>query len=220
MTRSRPAILACAALWLAASGCAPSDAERRALYDRLTQRENPELRRRTIVEMSTHHWGQADRYARLYAEMVTRDEDPHVRAEAVRALGRCQIAGHVDALGAALSDPDPRVRLAVARVFSEHPRDEAPGLLARAARTDENVDVRSESAWALRHYNDPAVVQTLYECLGDGEFAVRYRAHHALVELAGVDPGPEQWHWQVAAKGELPPRDPAKWWDPFGALSR
>lgn len=220
MTRSRPAILTCLAMGLLTVGCAPSGAQRRAMFDRLTQRDNPELRRRTVVEMSTHRWGQGEDYARVYAEMAVGDEDPHVRAEAVRALGRCEVAGHVEALGSALNDPDPHVRLAAARVLSEHPRPEAPGLLATSARNDEDVDVRSESAWALRHYNEPTVIATLYDCLGDGEFAVRYRAHHALVELAGVDPGPEQWHWQVAAKGELPPKDPAKWWDPFGALSR
>lgn len=191
--------------------------EKPDLWRQSIDQNDPAGQRRAIREMSTHRWGQVEPYLKAYATFAKMDTDELVRAEAISALGRARSEAYAHVIIAGLSDPSPKVRLAAAKVLEDLPDPNAAQPLAEAAMSDESADVRATSAWALRHYEQPAVVRALVQCLDDNEFAVRYQAHRSLVLLSGQDLGYEKWDWRVASSGELPERPVRRnaWWDPL-----
>jgi HEAT repeat protein len=133
------------------------------------------------------------------------DDDPQVRAAAVRGLARD--GGDLDRLRPVLEDPDPEVRARAAEALAEDPAAEAvlaamggdprpewraaaAAARGRARHGDEEVaealrdpepTVRRAAAGALASF--PRMVEPLIEALGDPDEGVRRHAAAALARI-------------------------------------
>ncbi len=185
---------------------------------------DPDRRRQGILELSEEEWGLRERYLKGYAAILRTDGDPLVRAAAVRALGKAADPNYVENIARALFDEHLAVRQDAATALDNVHGEVAIDPLRNRAVNDVNQDVRAKSAMALRHYRREDVVRTLVECLGDKAFAVRYRAHQALVEILGEDRGYDPLAYRDVAVDGLPPaapeQDEATWWDRLWQRSR
>ena len=118
------------------------------------------------------------------------DPRPEVRGEAARALAVTHDADAVDALIAALEDPDEGVRraatLALGRI--RHPRS-ADALVNVLA---ERPALWQEAAAALASAADPEAVPRLIELLGSDEAQVRQGAARAIAAVHAAGRSREQ----------------------------
>lgn len=110
---------------------------------------------------------------------ATRDDDWAVRRDAVEALGQIRggrSAAHLEGL---IDDPQPRVRIAVARALAELGRTER---LAEALSTESEIEVRLHLVEALARGGSPAGLAALRQALEDDSEMVRVVAATVLVE--------------------------------------
>ena len=182
-----------------------------------------DLRREAVNKMARRYWGHdkaaLEGYARLAATREFEDgrlEDATVRCAALRALGGAgdKAVEHVDEIVIALLDPsDVNVRWDAAAALDKVVTPAAVEYLAGRARKDPSPDVRCASVRALRHYRTTRVAGVLIQCMDDGDYAVRKRAHESLVEIAGKDLGDSPADW-VELIGKIPPPPPQRrpWW--------
>jgi beta-lactamase regulating signal transducer with metallopeptidase domain/HEAT repeat protein len=92
------------------------------------------------------------------------DADPRVRARSAWALGSIGDRSSVDALVAALSDPNVEVRKRAAwAIGSSEPRQAPRALIALL--TDRDPGMRELAAWALYQIEDPAAIPALETAL-------------------------------------------------------
>jgi AAA family ATP:ADP antiporter len=115
----------------------------------LLHHDSAEVRRRTLEVLRTLE----RRDVRAGVERLIADEDPRVRAEAIRTFAELTGADAVGLLASKLRDGDPRVRGAAIVGVLQLAADEMPRRLARAALDDMTSDaapaVRREAARAL-----------------------------------------------------------------------
>jgi HEAT repeat protein len=124
---------------------------------------------------------------------ASRAEEPNVRREALRSLGKLRERASIDpqlvipALLQALDDPDPSVRhvaVTYLGIVRDNPADEVAGLIR--ALGDEEADVREAAAVALGQYGalaEPAV-PALRKAARDPDEQVQREAGRALVTIA------------------------------------
>jgi len=135
------------------------------------------------------------------------DEDPRIRAAAVRALGRMRRAE--DVATAALRDGEPIVRMAAARAES------LPWTQLVRALADPDVPVRRAALRNLAGRPDGLAIPGLVNRLGkETVYAARRDAHALLVERTGEDFGLDaqlwsSWH-RARARGKRPDRTRAE----------
>ena len=122
-----------------------------------------------------------------------RSEEPVVRREALRAMGKLRERASIDpqivipALLEALNDPDPTVRnvaVTYLGIVRDDPKTEVAGLIKALA--DENAEVRQAAAAALAEYGtlaEPAI-PALKKASNDPDEEVRREAGRTLVHLA------------------------------------
>lgn len=120
-------------------------------------------------------------------------DDPIVRREALRAMGKLRERASIDpqivipALLRALQDPDATVRnvaVTYLGIVRDNPQPEVAGLIK--ALTDENSEVRQAAAVALAEYGtlaEPAI-PALKKAANDPDEEVRREAGRTLVRLA------------------------------------
>jgi len=154
--------------------------------------------RKHAVSAVTH--GEA-RSPRLVEPLIAalNDVDPHVRYEAVDALGRMEDTRAVDPLIAALGDQSVDVRIYAAEVLGRIGDVRAVEALS-AALKDEKRNVRCSAAAALGDLKDVRAVQPLIDALGDEDQYVRSAAVEALRQIAQESLGEDPEKWQ-------------KWWE-------
>jgi len=185
---------------------------------------DPDVRREAVIKLSSNNWGLREPYLKGYAWIVEseivkrRNRNPTLICAAVGALGRAGDAKYLPVLVLALSDPSPQVRWDAAVALDNVTGDKAVEPLRNASLADTSVDVREAVCRAMRHYKRQDVVDTLIHCLGDREFAVRYRAHQTLVALCRRDFGPNETDWVGTKLDKLPPVQPdngKSMWNPL-----
>jgi len=93
----------------------------------------------------------------IVAAMGKALEDPAVRSCAADNL---RIAGALDALKSALSNPDPQVRAAAVRQLGTFQKPDLLEAISQAAQ-DENLLVATNALAGLNEYQDPAVIPYL-----------------------------------------------------------
>ena len=120
-------------------------------------------------------------------------ENPVVRREALRAMGKLRERASIDpqivipALLSALDDPDSAVRgvaVTYLGIVRDNPQTEVPGLMK--ALGDENSEVRQGAAVALAEYGtlaEPAI-PALRKAANDPDEEVRREAGRTLVRLS------------------------------------
>jgi len=111
-----------------------------------------DVRRRAVERIAARKSLRREPYLGACAIMV-KDPDPTVRSAAIRALAAAGDATYIPNVAAALSsDTDPICRRDAAAALDLLVGDEAVDPLITAAGKDDDVGVRSASAYALRHY--------------------------------------------------------------------
>jgi hypothetical protein len=185
--------------------------------------KDPDVRRLAIEELSHKRWALRDPYLKRFAQLTQpdREEDPSVRAVAVRTLGRAGNTKYHPEILTALTDSAPMVRCDAAVVMQAMPNEKAIPTLQKMAISDESIDCRANAAGALRHYRTDPVYRTLLRCLNDEDFTARSAAHESLVFQVGEDHGymPENWAGDPGKLGQETLPEPKvryrkrPWWD-------
>lgn len=111
------------------------------------------------------------------------DQDPVVRASALRALGRLRIREGLPAYVRALRDPAPDVRLTAAAALWRVPAPVVVPALVKALR-DRHAPVRKWAATALGTIGDRRAVEELAALLDDSDKDVRLEVIRSLRRLA------------------------------------
>ncbi len=175
----------------------PSETARQAfnVYD-------ADLRRRSINLLSNATWGGEAPYVKTYQHFASlTDEDPTVRAAALRALGRHGSASDIPAGLKALKDKNNFVRWEAAMMLQRLHGDEAVDPLIAAMRDDEDPDVRAAAARGLGQYPQPRVLPALIGALNDEDYAVVQQAMESLGLLTGHDLGDGGGRWLTWMEG-------------------
>ncbi|WP_428389873.1 HEAT repeat domain-containing protein [Mucisphaera sp.] len=133
-------------------------------------------------------------YAELLIELTT-DEDPTVRAAAVRALMTEPAVSDAPAMIALLDNRVAYVRWEAAAALGRLHAPESTEALMQAARNDEVPIVRLAAAKALGQYREPMVFDVLVGVLDDRDAGVTAAAQRSLSLLTGQDLGPEPADW-------------------------
>lgn len=172
-----------------------------------------DARAKGTMLLANGYFGGEDPYHALYLRAAG-DEDPNVRAAALRGLSLHGQPEDVPVLVTALEDPNARVRLEAARALQRVHNAEAidamvvhlrlpvlatppdgtsagnPGQPGEAEPT-----IRAEVAHALGQYAQPRVIQPLIAALDDRFLAVNESARRSLRTLTGQDFGLDRKAW-------------------------
>jgi len=192
-------------------------------------------RQRGVILLANAPFGGERPYLRLYEVRMT-DEDPIVRAAALKALALHGTSDHAPAIAERLTqDASDAVRREAARALQRihDPAVVDALLLAIDPDREEDADVRANAARALGQYASPRVAQALIGALNDRRLNVNANALDSLAVLTGEDFGYDSRAW-LAWTAETPDlfagrttyeypvfrRDPRIWefllpfWDP------
>lgn len=174
----------------------PQEAVEMALDD-----ANADRRYRGTMLLANAPWGGAGPYIPMYVDYVD-DDEPNVRAAAVRALGNHGEPEHVPLIVARLEDPSEAVRLeaAVALQRLHNPVAIDPLLRRLSVDVEPNVDVRAEAAVALGQYASTKVLQRLIAALTDRNLRVLHASERSLTLLTGEDFGLDRRAWAQWAR--------------------
>lgn len=153
---------------------------------------------------------QKQQVADLLLSMLSREQDPLLRAEIIRTLRKFPTPESLAAAQNALKDPDADVRVAACEALGRMGGSRAVGGLSEALRGDVDVDVRMAAARALGETRDTNSLVALGAALDDKDPAMQYRAMASLKTVTGKDLGNDVRRWQQFVKGETPePTPPA-----------
>ena len=148
---------------------------------------------------------EKDQISLKLAGMIRKEEDPMIRAEIIRTLGKYPTDMATAVLKAALNDPDAEVRLAACEAWARRGGPQSVEILSGALLGDVDSDVRLMAAWALGQTGDRAAVPALGSALNDKNPAMQYRAVLSLRKITGKRFDNDVGQWQRYVKGELPP---------------
>jgi HEAT repeat protein len=111
------------------------------------------------------------------------NQDVRISARVVKALGRIEDNGSMEALVNATRDANARqVRVQAIRALGRISSPQALEAL-RSALNDENAEVRREAAWALGRRGDALALDALLIALNDGAWQVRAQAARGLKRI-------------------------------------
>ncbi|MDX2131219.1 MAG: HEAT repeat domain-containing protein [Planctomycetota bacterium] len=163
---------------------------------------DPDRRYKGVLLLSKERFAAEDIYLNLFAERAT-DEDPGVRAAAIRALGLHGRQEHVPLIVKGVADADPSVRQEAARALQRiHDPVAVDALLVAMDRAKEPESfVRVEAARAIGQYAEPRVVEALIASLADDSLAVNAATLFSLRTLTGQDFHYDRAAWQVWYRG-------------------
>lgn len=110
------------------------------------------------------------------------DEHPHVRINAVRALGAYGDDAPADRMAALVADENPHVARAAAEALAAMPERAAVALRLALARSDRPFAVRAAAARTLAAV-EPDTVTAQLEAWAEGDFVARYAAARSLAAV-------------------------------------
>jgi len=140
------------------------------------------------------------------AEQIRGELDPLIRLQMVRTLEEIEVQEASTVLAAALSDPDPRVRVEACRVWGRRGGEQAARLLTETLNSDTDKDVRLAALRQLGKVGDIYAVSNISAILENPDPAMQHAAVQALKELTGEDYGNDVAAWQAFVRGENPPK--------------
>jgi len=180
----------------------PEEAVRMAI-----DKYDPDKRYRGTLLLANAPFGGEAPYLRLFVEN-SQDEDPGVRAAALRGLGQHGSPADVPLIVERMKDTDPGVRTEAARALQRVHNLVAVDSLLRAIAQDKDgtplepeAEVRQEAANALGQYAENRVVEGLIAALADDTLAVNRATQDSLRTLTGQDFGFDRAGWQRWYRG-------------------
>ena len=175
-----------------ASGDTPGRAARL-----MRDRNSADNRRTGINQLLTFDYASKSKYtAAAFEAMGETDQDPTVRAAALRACNRLRDRRATPVFIKSLSDPSEWVRLEAAKGLANVPDPAAAPVLMRVATDpDETRDVRITAADALKYYQTQQVARALSMLVSDPDFSVAWQARRSLVRLTHKDFGYDEHSW-------------------------
>jgi hypothetical protein len=153
-------------------------------------------------------WAKPEEQQRISAELAAAyqaEEDPLIRVEIVRAIGRYPTAAAASVLRAALDDSEADVRQVACEAWGRRGGPEGTAELARVLSSDVDKDVRLTAARALGETGDRGAVAALGEVLAERDPAMQYVAVQSLREVTGEDLGNDVSRWREYVQREAPP---------------
>jgi hypothetical protein len=200
--RSNSLLLLLSALpLLASTGCAKTVAyfkgDTPARYARMMEdAQRPDSRRLGISKLIQQKFAQRAPYTTRYQQIFETDDDPLVRAMALRALSVSRDTSASKLYVKALADSEMLVRLEGAKALTNMPDDAAIDALLKVLNAvQEDQDVRIAAAAALQHYQRRDVARALAALLDQRAFGLSYEARHSLRKITGVDYGYDNAAW-------------------------
>jgi len=162
----------------------------------LQDKNSPDIRRAGLNRLVEFPYAHRPPYTRVYEGMAGLDEDPTVRATALRACNRSRDRAATSVFIKGLADKSEIVRLEAAKGLANMPDPRAAGALAAMANNpDESLDVRIAAADALKYYRTPEVARVLSSLLEERDFSISWQARRSLVYLTHRDFGYDQGAW-------------------------
>jgi HEAT repeat protein len=152
-----------------------------------------------------------DERQRLAAEIIevfAEEPSAAMRAELVRTLAYLPGSTAQAGLGAALTDADADVRVAVCQGLGRMRSGESLALLAKTVESDEELDVRIAAVRSLGSYEDAAALPSLGIALEDANPAVQKAAIESLAATTGRDYGNSVPAWKEFLAGGNPTKPP------------
>jgi hypothetical protein len=138
-------------------------------------------------------------------EMIRKENDPVIRTEIVRALGKHTVPSATQTAISAMKDPDTDVRVAACETLGRRGGPQAVTALCDALKIDLEPEVRMSAAKALGQTHDTSAVAVLGAALSDEDPAMQYLAVQSLKQISGKDFGNDVNLWRQYARGESPP---------------
>lgn len=168
----------------------PAEAARMALdpYD-------PDRRREGTLLLGNAPFGGADVYLVMYRDYVENEQNPLVKAVAIRALGRHGTPEDAMIIVAQVRNDNVQVRWEAVKALQRlHNPGAIPALLTVLRDLEEHTDVRVGAAIALGQYPQDRVFQGLVAALDARDLAINIAAESSLGLLTGqtlgLDPRP------------------------------
>lgn len=168
----------------------------REAAEMMVDQYDPDHRREGTVLIANSPFGGVEHYVDLYRFMVETEQDPTVRAVAVRALAKHGQPDDAPMIAEQLTHENEQVRWEAAKGLQRlHNPRVVPQLLEVVRNDEEARDVRIAAVHALGQYPQDRVFQVLIRALDARELAVNATAHQSLMTLTGKDFGddPRQW---------------------------
>lgn len=135
--------------------------------------------------------------------LVGDEDNPLLRRQAVRVLGKLKHPSSEIGLNMAETDAEPIVRHEVCRIRGEQRTREGLQALARVLANDTDQDVRMSAVRQLANYRDAEAYQALGHALGDRDPAMQRLAMNSLENASGKHLGNNAAAWQeFIATGE------------------
>ena len=165
---------------------------------RLIRAPRADARIRGINALVARDFGKQPAYTRVYKAVARNDQNPLVRAVAIRALNRARDRTAVPVLIEGLADPHEWVRLESAKALVRLPDASAVAPLLQAVRRpDEIRDVRIAVVDALRHYQTLEVARTLASLLAERDFSIVWQSRRSLRDITRKDFRYDESKWQA-----------------------
>jgi len=148
------------------------------------------------------------RLSEMLVQLLKKESDPLLRAEALRTLQAFPTETARAAIRGALKDSDSDVRVRACDLLAKNLDAAAVTALSETLTGAVDHDVRLAGARALGEAKDPAAVRALGVALEDPDPAMQYRAVTSLQKVTGKDLGSDVERWRQYVKGEPPPTSP------------
>lgn len=146
-----------------------------------------------------------EEFARRLVDAVVAEHDPAIRSLIVETAAGLQAPSAIAICRGAVSDPDPRVRMAACTAWLRLGGGDAVAELSRRYREDDDLGVRLRALRALGELKDAAAIPVVVTALDDPDPAVQTRAVQALKQLTGRNLGndPQAWRtWAAYPEGK------------------
>lgn len=155
---------------------------------------NPDSRRQSLDLMASEN--ESSKYLGLFMEVLEKDSDALVRAQAAYYLGKFQHKPAIPLLIKATEDSNVFVKQESAWALGEIKDNSALPTLLTLLEKDSNIEVRKRAADGLKKIGDPEAIDGLIEQLDDINQTVSYAAFQALLSITKQDFGRDIKQWE------------------------
>ncbi len=138
------------------------------------------------------------------ATEISKESDPLIRLEIVRAISVCKTPTADKVIETALADTSSDVRVTACQVLGHRAGSQSVHLLSKTLASDVNADVRLAATRALGETGDKAAVAGLSVALEDGDPAMQHMGVLAIKKCSDEDFGKDVGLWRQYARGENP----------------